>query len=187
MLTKYLYRCSVMNIKKFSILACLMYFTFLLNISYAEMPSNFPKIKPGLWETSMTMGGKNMPKVRQCVDEKMQTESEQASKDYEKKNCSNAKYSQSGNTFYAEVTCKGVDGKPMQTKTESTFVSVNELKTKVVSVYNGKTETMLNHTKRVGDCSTKEASSASVADDKGNMQSLDELLNQAKEAQKKFK
>ncbi len=176
-----------LNNKQSVLVVLFMVFGAFTTLSCAGTPSNFPKIKPGLWETSMTMDGKAMPKVRQCVDAKMQAESEKASDDYEKKNCSNAKYRQSGNTFYAEITCKGFDGKPMLSKTESTFVNQNELKTKIVTVNNGKTETMLNHTKRVGDCSAKEASSASVADDNGNMQSLDELLKQAKEAQKKFK
>ena len=170
---------------KFTIIAFLIYSTTFFNISYAEMPSNFPKIKPGLWETTMTMDGKKMPKIRQCIDAKMQADSEKMAKDYEKKNCSNSKYRQSGNTFYAEVTCKGVDGKPIETKTESTFISDNELKTKVVSTNNGKTETMLNHTKRVGECTAEENKPMVDKDGNVNMDSLKEMLKNAKEFQPK--
>jgi len=155
--------------------------------SFAAPPTNFPKLKPGLWEITMTMQGKAMPKMRQCIDAKTQAESEKMALDYADKDCKDVKYSQSGNVFFAEATCKLDGGKTVHTKTETTFISANELKTKIVSEQDGKAETMLNHTKRVGDCSAQEGSLGSIADENGNMQSLDELLKQAKEAQKKFK
>ncbi len=174
------------KISKFSPTVIFMFLMMsLIKNGYAEMPNNFPKIKPGLWEITTTMEGKTLPKISQCTDAQMLAESEKESKKYEKENCSKQKYRQSGNTYYAELTCKGFDGKPIETKTESTFISANELKTKIVSISGGKTDIILSHTKRVGECTAE--SQKPMVDKEGNvnMDSLKEMLKNAKEFQPK--
>jgi Protein of unknown function (DUF3617) len=97
-----------------------------------------------------------MPPTRMCITAAQMKESEKMGEAHERK-CSNQKYRKSGNTHYMEMTCKDENGKPTRTTSEVTVISDNEFRMKTTSTHKGKLMTMEQTTKRVGDCSAKEA------------------------------
>ena len=160
------------------ILAALLVFT--VQITFAAMPANMPKMKPGLIETNMKADGKAMPSVRTCLTEAQMKESEKMSKDYESK-CTGQKYHQSGNTHYVEMICKDESGKPMLTKTEVTVVSQDEFRMKSDTIHNGKPMHMENTMKRVGDCTAKE--NAMPVGEDGKPMDIKQMMEEMKKMQ----
>ena len=140
------------------------------------------QLKPGLWETEMTGIGKPF-KHTTCIDAAAIADSEKLTQDYTKAHCSGVKESQSGNTYITEMRCSD-NGVISEQKSEFTAVSANEIISKITSTSNGKTTVMQNHTKRVGDCSAKEAGNKfSVDAGKGkqvNQQDIEALIKSAK-------
>lgn len=144
-----------------------------------------PRIKPGLWEVTMNMQGRKMT-MRQCIDDKMQAQSEAKSDAVLKKDCTNIKENKSGNVYTFEATCKMPNGKVRQDKGEITMISSDETKAKITSVSEGKTTVMENHTKRVGDCKAG-SGQQSITDDQGKVHNMDDIIKKAQAEAAKHK
>lgn len=151
--------------------------SFFITQAHALGPENWPKLKPGLIETTMTMNGKPVPASKICMTEETMKTAEKMGKDYQDKSCSKVNYRQQGKTYYVQMVCKDEQGKEMQMNSEATMVSDSHLIVKTKSVVDGKTTKTEQVTKRIGDCDKE---SAVIKDADGKEVDLGKLLEQIK-------
>lgn len=128
-------------------------------------PENWPHLKPGMIEMTMSMDGKKMPTNKMCMTESMMKDSEKMGKDYQKKSCSKESYRQQGKTFFVEMTCKDDSGKETKLSSETTLISDSEMHSKTTTTKDGKVSVIDSTVKRIGDCS-KEANMVTGPDGK---------------------
>ncbi|NOT18509.1 MAG: DUF3617 family protein [Sulfuriferula sp.] len=165
---------------------------FALN-AVAAVPADYPKIKPGLWETQSS-GFNNDGKVksiRQCMDAATIAESEKAAADYEKQANCKTTYQKQGNTYISDSVCNDKTSGVIKTHTEVTQLNANSIKSVARSTVNGQPMKMgnkvmgdmVNTSTRIGDCKAN-AKSEGVTLGNGQTVNFDDLIKQAQQSAK---
>lgn len=144
-------------------------------------PDNWPKLKPGMIATTMTMNGKKLSATKMCMTEATMKEAEKMGKDYQDKSCAKANYRQSGKTYLVDMVCKDEQGKEMKISTEATMVTDQHMTVKSTSSVDGKTTKTEQDIQRVGDCDKE---SMIVEDADGNTMDMSKIMEQLKNMKK---
>lgn len=135
-----------------------------------ELPSDWPRLKPGMFKTEMKMSGMKAMTTQQCVTKAMEDESKLASDIALKaeKGCKPFEYSKAGAVHSSKRECSPPGASPFVDLTEVTVVSANQIKTKSSRIEKAKKVVFEQEalTTRLGDCHGKEPPAAGSLEDK---------------------
>lgn len=144
-------------------------------------PDNWPKLKPGMIATTMTVSGKKISATKMCMTEATMKEAEKMGKNYQEKSCSKTNYRQSGKKYLVDMVCKDEQGKEMKISTEAIMVTDQHMTVKSTSSVDGKVTKTEQDIQRIGDCDKE---SMVVQDADGNEMDVTKMMEQLKTMKK---
>lgn len=134
-----------------------------------ELPTDWPRLKPGMYKTEMKVSGMKAVTSQQCVTKAVLDQAKVASDNALKaeKGCKAFEYSKSGAVHTSKRECSPPNAAPYVDRSEATFMSTDQVKAKSSRVEKGNKIVFEQEilTTRLGDCTGKEPAAKNSLED----------------------